>query len=151
VSEELSKVLEKLEAEKIEELAKAIERLADAIAKLQETGLLGIAVALAEKGEEVLELGANDRRMHHAMAAADAALNALEDVDPIVFKENVEAMSECTMKALNSPDFLKHAKPVGLLGLLKVMKDPDITAGLGVMLYLAKVMGSCLRQKMEQS
>ena len=147
MSEELVRVLEKLEAEKVEELAKALERLAEAIAKLQETGLLGILVSMAERGEEIMEIGLNDRRIHHAMAAADAALNPLEDVDPVVFKENVEHLTECALQALNREDFIKQAKAVGMLGLLKALKDPDIAAGMGVMLYLAKAMGACLRGK----
>ncbi|NPA84989.1 MAG: DUF1641 domain-containing protein [Crenarchaeota archaeon] len=147
MSEEISKVLEKMEAQKLEELAKAIERLADAVAKLQESGILGMLVAMAEKSEEILEIGLNDRRVHHAMAAADAALNPLEDVDPIVFKENIENLTECALKALNSEEFIKQAKPAGIGGLLKVLRDPDIGAGLGLMLYMAKVMGSCLRKK----
>ncbi len=148
----MEKVLERLnelDPQKIEELARALERLAEAAAKLQESGVLGMLTAMMEKGEEILEIGMNDRRVHHALAALDAAMNPLEEVDPVTFKENIESLTECTLKALNSEDFVKRARSVGMLGLLKALKDPDIAAGLGVMLYLAKVMGACLRKKAE--
>ncbi|ALU11851.1 hypothetical protein EYM_05405 [Ignicoccus islandicus DSM 13165] len=136
-----------LEVEKVEEATKALERLIDALAKLKENGMLDMIIALADMSEELMELGLNDRRLHHAMAAADGALNALEYVDPIVFKENVEYINECAVKALDNPKLLKELKPVGLGGLLKVMKDPDIGIGLALMLAIAKSLGRCLREK----
>ncbi len=136
-----------LEIERVEEATKALERLLDAMTKLKENGMLDMIVALANMSEELMELGLNDRRLHHAMAAADGALNALEDVDPIVFKENVEHINECAIRALNNPNLIKELKPVGLGGLLKVLKDPDIGVGLALMLSMAKAIGACLREK----
>ena len=136
-----------LEVERVEEATKALERLIEALAKLKENGMLDMIIALANMSEELMELGLNDRRLHHAMAAADGALNALEDVDPIVFKENVEYINECAIKALDNPNLLKELKPVGIGGLLKVLKDPDIGIGLALMLGIAKSLGRCLREK----
>jgi uncharacterized protein YjgD (DUF1641 family) len=84
------------------------------------------------------------------MAAGDAALNALEDVDPIKLKRNVEVFSECTMKALTSDEILK-AKPVGVFSLLSVLKDPDVSVGLGVLITMAKMVGRCLREKAKET
>ncbi|UXD21972.1 hypothetical protein IPA_00345 [Ignicoccus pacificus DSM 13166] len=139
--------LEKIEMEKVEEATKALERLLEALAKLKETGTLDMLVALAEMSEEILELGLNDRRLHHAMAAGEGALNSLEDVDPINLKANIEVLSGCTMKALENPELLKNIKPMGLFSLLSVAKDPDVGTGLAVMIALAKMVGKCIREQ----
>ncbi len=142
--------LEKIEMEKVEEATKALERLLEALGKLKETGMLDMLIELANMSEEVMELGLNDRRLHHAMAAGEGALNALEDVDPINLKANIEVLSSCTMKALESPELLKNLKPAGLFSLLTVAKDPDVGTGLAVMLTLAKMVGKCLREQSEK-
>ncbi len=127
-----------------EEAVKALERTLEMLVKLKESGTLDLIATLVEKMEDLMEVGMSDKKLHHALALGDAALSGLEEVDPISLKKNVEKLSECTMKAL-SDESLTNAKPVGLLGLLSAIRDPDVATGLGLLLAMAKSLGKCIR------
>lgn len=124
--------------------AEAIISLAEAAAKLKESGLLDMLTTMAEKYEELL-LYTNEQRVYHALALAEAVLNGVGRADPWKAKPALEALTSCTLEALD-PQLLKTAPPVkGVLSLLKALSDPDIAKGLGALFAVAKKLGSCLR------
>ena len=84
--------------------------------------------------------------MFHALAAVEAGLNAFEDVDPWRLKPALTASLGCALKALD-PEVMRDAKPVGLAGLLKALRDPDVRLALGIAVALAKAVGRCLRSE----
>lgn len=144
---------ERNEKERVEELlaaeeqtAKAIISLAEAAAKLKESGMLDMLATMAEKYEELL-LYTNDQRIYHALSLAEAALNGLKKADPWKAKPAVEALTGCLAEALDA-NALANAPPVkGVFSLMRALGDPDVAKGLGALLYLAKRLGACLNQQ----
>ena len=132
------------EAPMVEEQAvKALLSLAEAAARLKESGLLDMLSAMAEKYEELL-LYTNDQRVFHALALAEAALNGLKKADPWKAKPAVEALTSCLIESMDA-EALSRVQPVkGLFGLLRALSDPDVARGLGVLIYMAKRLGACL-------
>ncbi len=127
-----------------EEAIEALEKVLEMLVTLKRSGTLDLMATLVEKIEDLMEVGMSDKKLHHALALGDAALSGLEEADPIVLKSNVEKLSSCTMKAL-SDESLASVKPVGLLGLLSAIRDPDVATGLGLLLAIAKSLGRCVR------
>jgi uncharacterized protein YjgD (DUF1641 family) len=70
----------------------------------------------------------------------------MENIDPIRLKLSVQNLSECAFKAIASENAEK-AQPVGLMGLVKALRDPDVMTGLGVLIAMAKVLGGCVKEK----
>jgi len=131
------------------ELDKAIENLAFIAYKLKESGLLDMLAVLAEKYEELLQSIGSDQRVFHAMAAMQAVLDGMRNADPWKYKPALQLMTHCVFQGMD-PEKLAGAKPVGLLGLMSALRDPDISFGLGVMLAMAKNVGKCMRSEMEK-
>lgn len=131
------------------ELDEAITDLARIAYRLKESGLLDMLVALADQYEELLQgLGA-DQRVYHTIAAAQAVLDGMRNADPWKYKPAIQLMTHCAMQGMD-PEELSKAKPVGLLGLLGALRDPDISFGLGVLLAMAKKVARCMRTEMEK-
>ena len=128
-----------------EQTAKAIISLAEAAAKLKESGMLDMLATMAEKYEELL-LYTNDQRVFHALALAEAALNGLHRADPWKAKPAVEQLTGCVAEALDAEALAKAPPVKGVFSLLKALSDPDVAKGLGALLYLAKKLGACLNK-----
>ena len=130
----------------VDEVTKALEELMDALGKLKESGLLDMAKVIVEKYEDLMTFLAQDRRLFHLMAAGEGLLNSLEDVDAIKLKLTTQELGGCALSALTSEE-LEKARPVGLSGLLRALRDPDVMAGLGLMIAILKAMGKCYNSK----
>jgi uncharacterized protein YjgD (DUF1641 family) len=129
-----------------QQAAQAIITLAEAAAKLKESGLLDLLATMAEKYEELL-LYTNDQRVFHALALGEAALNGLKQADPWRAKPTVEALTGCIINALDAEALAKAPPVKGVLGLMRALGDPDVAKGLGAMIYLAKRLGACLNKQ----
>ena len=132
-----------------EKTVEAIISLAEAAAKLKESGLLDMLTTMAEKYEELL-LYTNDQRVFHALALGEAALNGLKQADPWKAKPAVEALTGCLVNALDAQALAKAPPVKGVFSLLKALSDPDVAKGLGAMIYLAKQLGACLNKQAQQ-
>ncbi len=142
----VKKLEEILESPEIDE---AIIDLARIAYRMKESGLLDMLVALADQYEELLQALGADQRVYHAMAAMQAFLDGMRDADPWKYKPAIQLMTQCVFQGMD-PEELSKAKPVGLLGLMGALRDPDISFGLGVMLAMAKRVGRCMRTEMEK-
>ena len=133
------KLLEMLDEKSLE----ALVSLAEAAAKLKESGLLDLLTTMAEKYEELLLYTSSDRRVYHALGLVEAMLTGMKNVDPWKAKPAVEKLTECIMTAL-SPETIEKAEPVkGVLSLMRALKDPNVAKGLGILLSLAAALGKC--------
>ncbi len=130
-----------------EEEIKALKELAEIAVNLKRAGLLDFLRFLSEKAEDATVLLSYSPGIFRLLALADGALEAVEKVEPdevIAAKELLTKTAKCTLKALAKADQEKPRK-VGLTGLLSALRDPDIQVGLGLLLALAKHLGSCVR------
>ena len=140
---------EKVNETNVEVSTKALEELIELLAKLKESGLLDMLKAMLERYEDLMTYMAQDRRMFKAMTMVEGALNGLEDADAAKLKYASMGLSQCSTKALE--DIMeKGVEPVGLLGLLKALKDPDVAYGMGLMIAMAKSIGRCFKENMEK-
>ncbi|ELY66348.1 DUF1641 domain-containing protein [Natrinema versiforme] len=121
--------------ENADELADAIETLA----RLQRSGTLDDLLAMAD----LLALASNamDDEMVTDFAATGTRLgevaNTATDDD---VARTLEGLLEAVGEAGSEP-----ADPVGPIGVAKALRDPDVKAGLGFLLSLAKAMGRTTR------
>ena len=135
--------------EKLDEAGKALEELLDTLAKLKESGILDMLKAMVERYEDLMTYLAQDRRLFKVMVMAEGALNGMEDADSAKLKYASMGLSHCASKALeNIMD--GEVKPVGLMGLLKALRDPDVMYGMGLMIAMAKSIGRCFKENMEK-
>ncbi len=135
--------------ERLEEAGKALEELLDIMTKLKESGLLDMMKAMIERYEDLMTYMAQDRRLFKAMVMVEGALNGIEDADAAKLKYASMGLSQCSTKALEEV-MDKGVEPVGLMGLLKALRDPDVMYGLGLMIAMAKSIGRCFRENMEK-
>jgi uncharacterized protein YjgD (DUF1641 family) len=125
----------------------AIEALVKTAVKLKESGLLDMLETIAEKYEELLLYTSSDKRVYHALAMLEAALNGLKEADPWRYKPAVERLTACIASALDANE-LEKVKPVkGVLGLVRALSDPRVAKGLGLLLHLAAKLGECIESK----
>lgn len=135
--------------ERMEEAGKALEELLDMLTKLKESGLLDMLKAMLEHYEDLMTYMAQDRRLFKAMVMVEGALNGIEEADAAKIKYASMGLSQCSTKALEEI-MDKGVEPVGLMGLLKALRDPDVMYGLGLMIAMAKGIGKCFKENMER-
>ncbi|RKD88586.1 DUF1641 domain-containing protein [Halopiger aswanensis] len=122
--------------ENADELANVIETLAH----LQRSGTLDDLLAMTD----LLALASNamDDGMVTDLAAAGTRLGEVADTaaDDDVAR-TLESLLEAVGEAGSEP-----TEPVGALGAAKALRDPDVKAGMGFLLSLAKALGRTTRR-----
>ncbi|TYL37995.1 hypothetical protein CV102_14870 [Natronococcus pandeyae] len=121
--------------ENADELAEALETLA----RLQRSGTLDDLAALADIA--ALASNAMDDEMVTDLAATGTSLGELADTaaDDDVAR-TLESLLEAVGEAGSEP-----AEPVRVIDLVKSLRDPDVKAGLGFFVALAKAVGRAVR------
>lgn len=116
-------------------LADAIETLA----RLQRSGTLDDLLAMADL--LALTLNAMDDEMVTDLAATGTRLGEVADTaaDEDVAR-TLESLLEAVGEAGSEP-----AEPIGALGAAKALRDPEVKAGMGFLLSLAKALGRTTR------
>lgn len=117
--------------ENADDLADAIETLA----RLQRSGTLDDLAALADVA--ALASNAMDDGMVTDLAATGTSLGEVADTaaDDDVAR-TIESLLEAVGEAGTEP-----TEPVGAVGLVRAMRDPEVRAGVGFFLSLAKAIG----------
>jgi uncharacterized protein YjgD (DUF1641 family) len=133
------------EGKDVELSSSALEELLEVAAKLKESGLLDTLKAMLERYEDLMTLLADDRRLFHALAIMEGALNGLEESDPAKMKWATTQMMSCLTKGVEDVADGK-VEPVGLMGLMKALREPEVMYGLGVLLAMARALGRCVMQ-----
>ena len=132
--------------------AQALAELLDAIVNLKRSGLLGMISYLADKAEDSFLSAATDPALMRLMAILASVNNGITKVDATVFanaQNNITDLTTCAFEAISKVN-LSEPRKVGLLGLMRELSDPDVSQGLGILLDLAKQLGSCVRSKSPQ-
>ncbi len=129
--------------------AKALADLIDIAVRLKESGILDLLRELADMADEIVSAVADDAGLYRTLGLADAAQSGLakvEDDEFIQAKMALEDLVRCSMKGLAEAG--KGDIPrVGLTGMLGALKDKDVQKGLGLLLTIAKGVGSCVDEK----
>jgi len=129
--------------------AASLAKLLDAIVGLKRSGLLGLLSYLADKADESFLAAATDpalMRLLAVLASLQRGITRVDADDLSRAQNNLEDLTSCAFKALGSVD-LSQPRRIGLFGLLNKLNDPDISQGLGILLDIAKGLGSCVRAK----
>lgn len=121
-----------LKPEHVEALNKAL----DLLVRLDEMGFLDAARDMLDpeligRAASLLLTPSTLKLLDHV----DDLLDVLGSVDYAALKDKVPLLTEA-LKELP-----KEAKPVGLLGLLSALRDPDVQRGLGVAVELLRALG----------
>ena len=126
--------------------AEALKELAEIAAELKKTGLLGALKETLASADALMEGIEDDTGLLRLGVLAGALLEAarrLEGEKVAPLKMNAEDAGYCLLNTLSSTK-PGEAKPVGMLGLLKALGDPDVQRGLGFLVAMAKNLGACL-------
>jgi len=132
-----------------EEAVEALQDLLDLAVELRRSGILALLKTIAEMGERVEEFITTDSSILRSVALAQAALSGIGRPGPEEFmraRVMAEESVECLVKGLASAKS-DGIKPVGLLGLIKAMRDQRVQTGLGMLIALARGLGECLLKK----
>ena len=123
--------------ENAEDMADAIE----GVAELQRSGTLEDLMAMADL--IALATNAMDDEMVTELAATGTTLGEVADTasDDDVAR-TVESLLEAVGEAGAEP-----TEPVGAVGLIKALRDPEVKAGLGFFLSLAKAVGQTTKNQ----
>jgi len=128
--------------------AQALKDLVEIAVALKKSGVLDLLKVLSEKSDELLTLLADDITVYRAVGLADAALTGLYKSEPddiIGSKKVIEDLTRCTIKSLSKAGS-EGVKPVGLTGLIGALRDRDVQVGLGLLIQIARGLGSCYRE-----
>ncbi|CCQ33446.1 hypothetical protein HLRTI_000357 [Halorhabdus tiamatea SARL4B] len=125
--------------ENADELAEGVEK----VAELQRTGTLDDLLEMAELAS--LLRGAADDEMIMSLASTGTRVGELADTatDEDVARGLDDVLTALGEASSEEPDEL------GVLGLMKATRDPDVKAGLGVIIALARALGQQTRERPE--
>jgi uncharacterized protein YjgD (DUF1641 family) len=143
---------EQLKAEKLDRLvddisihSDGLKQTIELLQELHESGIMEIVVSLLRAKEKVAKIAIDQmvrppvtNTINNAMAAA----GALSEMEPDTTKKLVKSLS---MGIVRAEEGIKNGEKVGILDLLKVLKDPDINRSLSFGLNLLKGMGEGLK------
>ncbi|QOJ78730.1 DUF1641 domain-containing protein [Infirmifilum lucidum] len=126
-------------SEKVElkpEHVESVNKVLDVLARMNELGILDAAKDILDpevigRLSSLLLTPGTLRLLDHL----DDLLDMLGSVDYEALKENLPLLVD----ALKS--IPKEPKPIGLVGLLKALNDPEVQRGLGVAVELLKALG----------
>lgn len=146
--------LKKIE-EEVEEIKKSVDRLAKLAEKFEELekhNTLSFLAKLLEKLATSFETLADPKNLTLLTTVLSAA-EALSQIDPTLVSMTTDSLSKC-MRKLQDPNALKMlANPPeigGLMGLLRIVGDPDVKKLLGLLYVYAKLVGGCLPQELKR-
>ncbi len=143
--DKLERLIAALENEKVQDsLLRIVERLdvaRDLVETLFEFKRSGVL-------DDLVNLAASVRFFTEGVLSKDFVerLSKLQEV-ALIAGTNLSmdpAKVDCLTYALASAD---DAKPVGLMGLLSALRDPDVQRGLGLLVAVLKRLGSCPSQQ----
>jgi len=133
---------EKLEEILTEERLDALKKSLDILVKANELGIISTLNNILEP--EVLDRAINFIMSPWLLILADRLNEIMEilgRVDYESVKENVDLINDVLQSVP------KEAKPVGLVGLLGALRDPDVQKGLGFAIGFLKGLGKKLGEK----
>ena len=141
--------MERIEAGELE--VQALKDLLEVAVKLKETGILGMLKEFLSDNEEHLSgLQADTSliRLGFLIGALMEASRRLPSEKTPSLKMNFEDTAYCLFNSIadTKPD---QTKRVGLTGLMGALRDPDVQAGLGFLIGIAKNLGACIRSMQE--
>ncbi len=105
--------------------------------KVSESGILEGVAAMLERNGEVMSVLFNEltqKENSNFVRNILTIYTLLSRVEP----ERLGLFMKNLSRSLNSADSLKNEKPLGLLGIGREIKDPDVSAGIRVLLSAAK-------------
>jgi len=118
------------------EQAEALEKLADTLEKLDQSGVLALVGEVSETLVENLGQLAEPRNLR-LLSHAGKAADVLAQIDPNAAGMTVDLFIEALSETL-PPEKLKNPPRLGLLGLLKALSDPEIQRALGILVELLR-------------
>jgi uncharacterized protein YjgD (DUF1641 family) len=143
---------EQLKMQKLDRLVDDVSNHSDGLKQtmkllqeLHDSGIMEAVVSLLQAKEKVAKIALDQvvrppvtNMINNAMAAA----GALSEMEPDTTKRLVKSLS---MGLVRAEAGIKSGEKVGMLDLLKVLKDPDINRTLSFGLNLLKGMGEGLK------
>ncbi len=131
-----------LSAEEYEQLLAEIRELKERLAEIEEA-LLPLRL-LAEHLPHLMA----DLQVFKASAPIISMLNLMDNTDLNALGMAMMGGMSCGGEALRKVAE-EGAPRIGLLGMLKAMRDPEVQKGLGLMLTLLKQLGPCMEKNLE--
>jgi len=122
-------------AETIDEHPEALAESLETLVRLQETGTLDDLAAAADTVS--LMTAAMDDEMVMTLASTGSRLGEVVDT---AADEDVVRGLEQTLSAVGDASG-EQPRQVGMLGLLGAMRDPEVKAGMGYLIQVAKALG----------
>ncbi|MBX6394708.1 MAG: DUF1641 domain-containing protein, partial [Alicyclobacillaceae bacterium] len=125
----------------------ALEEALEVVALLHEKGILRVLKGVLAAGEELLEIlveqinAGSGKRVLKNMVQVGQWLSSAEFS---AMAETARAVSEGVRQAAGTVS--SEGRRPGLLDLMKAVRDPDVVAGLLLLLQAAKVVGSSARR-----
>jgi len=119
------------------EQADALEKLAETLEKLDNSGALELVGEVSETLVENLPQLAESRNLR-LLSHAGKMLDVLAQIDPNAAGMMVDLFLEALSETF-PPEKLKNPPRLGLAGLLKALADPEIQRALGILFELLRV------------
>ncbi len=123
-----------------------IQSLLDLISAFKKSGILSLMNAILSQKDDVLEVVSSDLLNAENTRFIQNALSIytlLSRVDPEIIRRMVLTAADAMMNA----DVFKKDPPLGLLRINSMLKDPDLSAGIRVILSAIGAMTSSGKQQ----
>ncbi|MEB3825383.1 MAG: DUF1641 domain-containing protein [Desulfurococcales archaeon] len=125
----------------------ALKELAELAGELKKAGLIDAVKELLTDYEGKMSVISNDIALFRLIALSNTILDAARRFEPSeiqAMKRNAEEMLYCTLNSVGKLN-TENVEPAGLMKLLSALRDKDVQTGLGLIIALAKKLGSCIR------
>jgi len=127
--------------------ADALTSLLELVQEAHRAGLIDLANGLLKARSEVAQIAIeqlNQPSMHQTIKNAMGAAGFLGRIPSEETSRMLEGVSRGFSRVAEQRE--RGSKPIGLLGLLGAMRDPDVQAALGAALAFARGFGEALRR-----
>ncbi|MGY4691606.1 DUF1641 domain-containing protein [Salibacterium sp. K-3] len=147
--EERKKQIHQDMLDQIADNQESIRTTLDIIEELQQAGVLDMAKGLLRMREEIGSISidkVNEPGMHHLIKNGFHAIAFIEKLDP----KDIEQIMEGTVQGLDHlSKETEKGEPVGVWGLLKMMRDPHVMTALSAMGAFLHGFGEGMERKEE--
>lgn len=131
------------------EEAQALEKMMRLLGHLDDAGLLDIANALLAQGGQVMEIIVRQAEKPGTLGLLKSAIaltQGLSQADPQALRHLFAGLSAAGEAAGEASRGGRPSEVGGIFGLWRAMRDPDVAAGLGVMMAMLRGIGASVRR-----
>lgn len=138
-------------ADELAEISEALKNTLSIMKELNDIGILEAAQSMLKAKEEITKIllaQVTREPVTNAINNLMGAAGALSEIDPATTTKLMKSFSEGMESA---EEYLHHPKKIGVMDLMRVLKDPDVNRAVGFGIHFLKGLGQGLAERKDDN